>query len=145
MMRCIMFVMPVASDTHRHSHCCPFRPGRGPGMENARDSGEKASADLWEIRSRSMVSRTCTLSMSGSEWPLSQRIDYLLYAGKSMKEGGYEDREVGAGVGGLVAAAGRKAAWIWPPDRDGRWQFNALKSDSFLFSWWTHRLRLVQT
>lgn len=46
-----------------------------------------------------MVSRTCTLSMSGSKWPLSQRIDYLLYAGKSMKEGGYEDREVVAGGG----------------------------------------------
>lgn len=49
-MRCIMFVMPVASDTHRHSHVCLFSSG-GMGMENAHDSGEKASADLWEIRS----------------------------------------------------------------------------------------------
>lgn len=49
-MRCIMFVMPVASDTHRHSRVCPFGGG-GPGMDNARDSGENASADLWEIQS----------------------------------------------------------------------------------------------
>ena len=40
MIRCIMFVMPVASDTHRHSH----------PAENAQDSGENASADLWEIK-----------------------------------------------------------------------------------------------
>lgn len=80
-----------------------------------------------------MVSRTCTLSMSGSEWPLSQRIDYLLYTGKSMKEGGYEDREVGAG--GLLLLQGERQREFDPPNRDGRWQFNALKSDSFLFSW----------
>ncbi len=49
-MRCIMFVMPVASDTHRHSYVCPFSGG-GLGMENAHGSGEKASADLWEIKS----------------------------------------------------------------------------------------------
>lgn len=50
-MRCIMFVMPVASDTqHRHSHICLSNSG-GPGVVKAHDSGEKASADLWEIQS----------------------------------------------------------------------------------------------
>ena len=60
-----------------------------------------------------MVSRTCTLSMSGSEWPLS-----LLYAGKSMKEGGYEDREVGAG--GLLLLQGERQREFDPPiETDG--------------------------
>jgi len=49
-MRCIMFVMPAASDTHRHSHVCPFGGG-ALGMDNADDSGENTSADLWEIKS----------------------------------------------------------------------------------------------
>lgn len=48
-MRCIMFVMPVASDTHRHPHVCLSSGGQG--MENAHDSVKKASADLWEIKS----------------------------------------------------------------------------------------------
>lgn len=49
-MRCIMFVMPIASDTHRHPHVCLSSDG-GLGMENAHDSVEKPSADLWEIKS----------------------------------------------------------------------------------------------
>lgn len=40
-MRCIMFVMPVASDTHSHK---PARSGRrGLGKE---DGGDEASADV---------------------------------------------------------------------------------------------------
>lgn len=40
-MRCIMFVMPVASDTHSHK---PVRSGRmGLGTE---DGGDETSADV---------------------------------------------------------------------------------------------------
>lgn len=48
-MRSIMFVMPVASDTHRHSYACPSIGG-GPGNGKAHNSGEKASDDQWEIK-----------------------------------------------------------------------------------------------
>lgn len=82
-------------------------------MENAHDSGEKASADLWEIRSRSLVSRTCTLSVFGSEWPLSQCVDYLPYAGKSMKDGGYEDG------GGALLQGERQREFDPPIETDG--------------------------
>lgn len=56
-MRCIMFVMPVASDTHRHSYACPSIGG-GLGIVKAHNSEEKASDDLWEIK-RALVSETC--------------------------------------------------------------------------------------
>ena len=49
MIRCIMSVMPIASDTHRHSHVCPSSGG-GLGKEDTHDSVKNASADLWEIK-----------------------------------------------------------------------------------------------
>lgn len=108
-MRCIMFVMPVASDTHRHLHVCLFSGG-GPGMENAHDSGEKASADLWEIKSDLGLVGPA----SDAHLPLFERVAWMVYfsSGSCLlstvcgKAWGMEDAKIETGRRGCVLLQG---------------------------------------
>lgn len=81
--------------------------GGGLGMENAHDSGEKASADLWEIKSNLWLVSPAYDTKSLSVWKSSLNgflREFTIYCmWKSMRDRGYEERKSATRVCGSNA------------------------------------------